>query len=132
MRTIRHALVQFGVYEVDLEEGELRKAGVRIKVQQQPFKVLLALLERPGELVTREQLHDRIWPDASFGDFDQAVNVAVAKLRGALGDTAENPRFIETVPRRGYRFIADVVVVNRPTNKLEAVHEVVSSERQDR
>src|SRR6476619_2819304 len=108
MRTIRHGLVQFGVYEVDLEEGELRKAGVRIKVQQQPFKVLLTLLERPGELVTREQLHDRIWPDASFGDFDQAVNVAVAKLRGALGDTAENPRFIETVPRRGYRFIAPV------------------------
>jgi eukaryotic-like serine/threonine-protein kinase len=108
MRTIRHALVQFGVYELDLEEGELRKAGVRIKVQQQPFKVLLTLLERPGELVTREQLHDRIWPDASFGDFDQAVNVAVAKLRCALGDTAENPRFIETVPRRGYRFIAPV------------------------
>lgn len=104
----KHTAVQFGIYEVDLEEGEVRKGGVRIKVQQQPFKVLQVLLERPGELVTREQLHHRIWPDASFGDFDQAVNVAVAKLRTALGDSADNPRFIETVPRRGYRFIAPV------------------------
>lgn len=104
----RHTSVQFGIYEVDLDEGELRKAGVRIKIQQQPFKVLRTLLEHPGELVTREQLHDRIWPDASYGDFDQAVNVAIAKLRTALGDSADNPRFIETVPRRGYRFIAPV------------------------
>jgi DNA-binding winged helix-turn-helix (wHTH) protein len=103
---MKHTSVQFGIYEVDLDEGELRKAGVRIKVQQQPFKVLRALLEHPGELVTREQLHDRIWPGDSYGDFDQAVNVAVAKLRSALGDSADNPRFIETVPRRGYRFIA--------------------------
>lgn len=108
MGSARHACVQFGIYEVDLDEGELRKAGIRIKVQQQPFKVLRALLEHPGQLVTREQLHDRIWPGASFGDFDQAVNVAVAKLRIALGDSADNPRFIETVPRRGYRFIAPV------------------------
>lgn len=108
MHPAKHMLVRFGIYEVDLDEGNLRKAGIRIKVQQQPFKVLQALLEHPGELVTREQLHDRIWPDASFGDFDQAVNVAVAKLRTALGDSADNPRFIETVPRRGYRFIAPV------------------------
>jgi DNA-binding winged helix-turn-helix (wHTH) protein/DNA-binding beta-propeller fold protein YncE len=108
MGPTRHSSVQFGIYEVDLEEGEIRKSGIRIKVQQQPFKVLQALLERPGELVTREQLHSRIWPGTSYGDFDQAVNVAVAKLRTALGDSAENPRFIETVPRRGYRFIAPV------------------------
>jgi DNA-binding winged helix-turn-helix (wHTH) protein len=108
MSSARHACVQFGIYEVDPDEGELRKAGVRIKVQQQPFKVLRTLLEHPGELVTREQLHDRIWPSESYGDFDQAVNVAVAKLRTALGDSADNPRFIETVPRRGYRFIAPV------------------------
>ena len=108
MGPIKHTSVQFGIYEVDLDEGELRKAGIRIKVQQQPFKVLQTLLEHPGELVTREQLHDRIWPGASHGDFDQAVNVAVAKLRTALGDSADNPRFIETVPRRGYRFIAPV------------------------
>lgn len=108
MGSARHTCVQFGIYEADFDEGELRKAGIRIKVQQQPFKVLRALLEHPGELVTREQLHDRIWPGASYGDFDQAVNVAVAKLRTALGDSADNPRFIETVPRRGYRFIAPV------------------------
>jgi len=108
MGALKHRAVQFGIYEVDLDDGEVRKAGVRIKVQQQPFKVLQALLEQPGELVSREQLHDRIWPGASYGDFDQAVNVAVAKLRTALGDSADNPRFIETVPRRGYRFIAPV------------------------
>src|SRR5262250_2578884 len=102
----RHAPVQFGLYEVDLDDGEVRKSGVRIKVQHQPFKVLQVLLEHPGELVTREQLHARIWRDTSYGDFDQAVNVAVAKLRTALGDSAENPRFIETIPRKGYRFIA--------------------------
>ena len=108
MGPTRHTSIKFGVYEVDLDEGEVRKSGVRIKVQQQPFKVLQVLLEHPGELVTREQLHSRIWPGTGFGDFDQAVNVAVAKLRTALGDSAENPRFIETVPRRGYRFIAPV------------------------
>ena len=108
MGPTRHASVKFGVYEVDLDEGEVRKSGLRIKVQQQPFKVLQVLLERPGALITREQLHSRIWPGTGYGDFDQAVNVAVAKLRIALGDSAENPRFIETVPRRGYRFIAPV------------------------
>src|SRR5579872_3704877 len=108
MGALKHRAVQFGIYEVDLEDGEVRKGGLRIKVQQQPFKVLQALLEHPGELVTREQLHARIWPGASYGDFDQAVNVAVAKLRTALGDSADNPRFIETLPRRGYRFLAPV------------------------
>src|SRR5215469_541774 len=108
MGPTRHAAVKFGVYEVDLDEGEVRKSGIRIKVQHQPFKVLQVLLEHPGELVSRDQLHNRIWPGSSYGDFDQAVNVAVAKLRTALGDSAENPRFIETVPRRGYRFIAPV------------------------
>jgi len=108
MGPTRHTSIRFGVYEVDLDEGEVRKSGVRIKVQQQPLKVLQVLLEHPGELVTRDQLHTRIWPGTGYGDFDQAVNVAVAKLRTALGDSAENPRFIETVPRRGYRFIAPV------------------------
>src|SRR5215469_813724 len=119
MGTARHTCVQFGIYEVDLDEGDLRKAGVRIKVQQQPVKVLRALLEHPGELVTREQLHDRIWPGESYGDFDQAVNVAVAKLRTALGDSADNPRFIETVPRRGYRFIA-------PVHSEDGAHNILS------
>src|SRR5689334_16030896 len=113
MERVRHmAIVRFGTYEVSLQSGEMRKGGVRIKVQQQPMKLLEILLERPGEVVTREELRSRVWTDESFGDFDQAVNIAIAKLRSALGDSAENPRFIETLPKRGYRFIADVSVVD--------------------
>src|SRR5215469_16937707 len=104
--------VRFGTYEVSFQSGEVRKSGVKIRVQQQPMKLLEILLERPGEPVTREELRARVWPDESFGDFDQAVNIAIAKLRSALGDSAENPRFIETLPKRGYRFIADVSVVD--------------------
>lgn len=110
--TLRKPVVRFGTYEIALQSGELRKAGIRIRVQQQPLKLLEILLEHPGEIVTREELRNRIWPRESFGDFDQAVNVAVAKLRGALGDSAENPRYIETIPRRGYRFIAEVSVLD--------------------
>ncbi len=106
------SVVRFGTYEVSLQSGEVRKAGLRIRVQQQPMKLLEILLERPGEVVTREELRTRVWTDESFGDFDQAVNIAIAKLRSALGDSAENPRFIETLPKRGYRFIADVSVVD--------------------
>ena len=113
MEPLRHtSVVRFGTYEVSLQSGEVRKAGVRIRVQQQPMKLLETLLERPGEVVTREELRSRVWPNESFGDFDQAVNIAIAKLRSALGDSAENPRYIETLPKRGYRFIADVSVVD--------------------
>ena len=105
-------ILKFGLFEVSFDSQELRKAGVRIKVQQQPMKLLEILLERPGEVVTREDLRRRIWLEASFGDFDQAVNVAIAKLRSALGDSADNPRYIETIPKRGYRFIAAVSVAN--------------------
>jgi len=106
------SVVRFGTYEVSLQSGEVRKAGLRIRVQQQPMKLLEILLERPGEVVTREELRSRVWADESFGDFDQAVNIAIAKLRSALEDSAENPRFIETLPKRGYRFIAEVSVVD--------------------
>jgi TolB-like protein/DNA-binding winged helix-turn-helix (wHTH) protein/Tfp pilus assembly protein PilF len=106
------SVVRFGTYEVSLHSGEVRKSGLRIRIQQQPMKLLEILLERPGEVVTREELRSRVWADESFGDFDQAVNIAIAKLRSALGDSAENPRFIETLPKRGYRFIADVSVVD--------------------
>src|SRR5512142_1123871 len=125
MDRLRHtSVVRFGTYEIDLHSGEFRKAGIRVRVQQQPLRLLQALLDRPGEVVTREELRSRIWPNESFGDFDQAVNVAIAKLRAALGDSADNPRYIETLPRRGYRFIADVAVVNQPVNKLGLVPEV--------
>src|SRR6202795_257336 len=106
------SVVRFGTYEVSFQSGEVRKAGLRIRVQQQPMKLLETLLERPGEVVAREELRRRIWPNESFGDFDQALNIAIAKLRSALGDSAENQRFIETLPKRGYRFIADVSVLD--------------------
>jgi TolB-like protein/DNA-binding winged helix-turn-helix (wHTH) protein/Flp pilus assembly protein TadD len=113
MEPLRQAfVVRFGTFEVSLQSGEVRKAGVRIRVQQQPLKLLGVLLERPGEVVTREELRSRVWPNENFGDFDQAVNIAIAKLRSALGDAAENPRYIETIPKRGYRFIADVSFVD--------------------
>jgi DNA-binding winged helix-turn-helix (wHTH) protein/tetratricopeptide (TPR) repeat protein len=100
-----NGLTRFGVFELDRRSGELRKAGARIRLQIQPLKVLTALLDDPGSVVSREELKRRIWPEESFGDFDHAVNVAVAKLRAALADSADAPRFIETLPRRGYRFI---------------------------
>jgi TolB-like protein/DNA-binding winged helix-turn-helix (wHTH) protein/Flp pilus assembly protein TadD len=113
MEHLQHVfVVRFGTYEVSLQSGEVRKAGVKIRVQQQPLKLLEVLLERPGEVVTREELRSRVWPNESFGDFDQAVNIAIAKLRSALGDSADNPRYIETLPKRGYRFIADVSFVD--------------------
>ena len=98
--------IRFGAFEADLPSGEIRKSGSRIKLQGQPFKALQILPVRPGELVTREELRSRIWPEESFGNFDHAVNVAIGKLRAALSDSAENPSFIETVPPRGYRFVA--------------------------
>jgi DNA-binding winged helix-turn-helix (wHTH) protein len=97
---------RFGVFQAFPERGELRKNSRRIALQDQPFRVLVLLLQRGGELVTREELQKALWPSASYGDFDQGVNTAVKKLRQALGDTASNPRFIETVPRQGYRFRA--------------------------
>jgi TolB-like protein/DNA-binding winged helix-turn-helix (wHTH) protein/Flp pilus assembly protein TadD len=110
MKPVQAPVVRFGTYEISLQSGELRKGGVRIRVQQQPLRLLEILLEHPGQVVTREELRNRLWPDESFGDFDQAVNIAIAKVRGALGDSADNPRFIETLPKRGYRFIADVSI----------------------
>ena len=100
-------IMRFGVFELDPRSGELRRSGYRVKIQEQPFKVLMTLLEHPGEVVTREELQTLIWPDESFGDFDHALSVAVGKLRTALNDSAEAPRFIETLSRRGYRFIGD-------------------------
>jgi DNA-binding winged helix-turn-helix (wHTH) protein len=103
-------LARFGVFELDLETGELRRKGVKIRLQEQPFRVLAMLVERPGELVTRNRLRARLWPDAVFVDFDHGLNKAVAKIRRALGDLADSPRYVETLERRGYRFIAPVEV----------------------
>jgi DNA-binding winged helix-turn-helix (wHTH) protein len=101
-------LAGFGLFELDLQTGELRKKGVKVALQEQPFRVLAMLVARPGELVTRDDLRAALWPDAVFVDFDHGVNKAVGKIRHALGDLADSPRFVETLERRGYRFIAPV------------------------
>src|ERR1700691_2325471 len=100
-------LLRFGDFEVDLRSGDLRKAGVKLKFGGQPFQVLTILLERPGEVLTREELQKRLWPD-TFVDVERNLNTAINKIREVLGDSAESPRFIETLSRRGYRFIAPV------------------------
>jgi DNA-binding winged helix-turn-helix (wHTH) protein len=112
-------IVQFGLFELDLDARELRKSGVRIKLQEQPFQILAMLLERRGEIVTREELQKRLWPQDTFVDFDLSLNSAVKKLRQALGDDSANPRFIETLYRRGYRFIGQI-------NGVATVPELVS------
>src|ERR1700679_156350 len=99
---------RFGVFEADAATGELRRQGVRIKVNVQPFQVLLLLLERPGELLTREEISRELWPDGTFVDYEHGLNSAVNRIREALGDTAANPRFVETLARSGYRFVGPV------------------------
>ena len=108
---VTNARLSFGLYEIDLQTGELWKAGFRIKLQGQPFKVLTTLLEKPGQVVTREELQARLWGKDTVVDFDHSLGTAINKIREALGDSAENPRFIETLARRGYRFIAPVGVI---------------------
>jgi len=115
MKTERQEIVRFGTFEVDVRAGELRKQGVRVKLQEQPFHVLIVLLQCAGEVVTREELRNQNWPADTFVDFDNSLNTAINKLREALGDAADNPRFIETLPRRGYRFIAPVTEVDGTT-----------------
>ena len=102
------APIRFGPFEVDLEAGDLRKKGVRLKLQEQPLQILQLLLERPGDVITREELRQHLWPADTFVDFDHGLYNAIKRLREALGDTADTPRFIETLPKRGYRFIAEV------------------------
>lgn len=99
---------RFGAFEADVSTQELRKQGIRIKLNAQPFQVLILLLQRPGEVLTREQIYRHLWPDGTFVDSEHGVNSAVNRLREALGDNASNPRFVETLSRRGYRFVAPV------------------------
>jgi TolB-like protein len=125
------AVVRFGTFEIDLHSGELRKGGLRIVLQDQPRAVLLALLERPGTIVAREELCARLWPHGTFVDFEHSLNAAVRRLRLALGDHADIPRFIETVHKRGYRFLAirDVLVApdarHRPASPATIAHIVL-------
>jgi cholera toxin transcriptional activator len=111
-------LFRFGVFEADTASGELRKAGVRLRLQEQPFQVLLLLLGRAGEVVTREELRQKLWPADTFVDFDHSLNTIINKLREVLGDSASNPRFIETLAKRGYRFLPTVETI--ANNKIAA------------
>jgi TolB-like protein/DNA-binding winged helix-turn-helix (wHTH) protein/Flp pilus assembly protein TadD len=110
-------VLRFGVFQVDIRAGELHKNGVKLKLQEQPFQVLCLLLEHPGELVSREELRSRLWPADTFVDFDHGLNAAVKRLRDALGDDPDSPRFVETVPRRGYRFIDQSVASRLEVSK---------------
>src|ERR1700686_1947540 len=106
--TPRQPLVRFGEYQLDTRAGDLHKGDVTLRLHKQPLQVLLLLLEHQGELVTREEIRTALWPDNTFVDFEDSLNHAIRRLREALGESAENPRFIETLPRRGYRFIHPV------------------------
>ena len=113
-------IFRFGVFEVDAASGELRKSGVRLRVQEQPFQVLLTMLERPGEVVSRDELRKQLWTSETFVDFDHSLNTIINKLRESLGDSASSPRFIETLAKRGYRFLPAVEVLNGPPEVPEA------------
>jgi TolB-like protein/DNA-binding winged helix-turn-helix (wHTH) protein len=121
--------VRFGVFEADTLAGELRKHGLRLKLSEQPFQILIMLLARPGEIVSREDLRDRLWPSDTFVDFDHGLNNAVMRLREVLGDSSEHPRFIETLPRKGYRFIAPVELKNPAWNGAAAPHALIENLR---
>src|SRR5688572_1336675 len=107
-----HGLIRFDTFELDLHTGELRKAGARVPLQDQPTRLLRLLANRPGQLVTRDEIQHELWKDGEFVEFEHAVNTAIRKIRIALEDTTEKPRIIETLPKKGYRFIADVEVLN--------------------
>ena len=118
----------FGVFEVDLRDGQLTRRGLRLRLQEQPFQVLAMLLEKPGEVVTREELRSRLWP-STVVDFDHGLNKAISKIREVLGDSVENPRFVETVARRGYRFLADVAVIDTADGQREPAPDALASPR---
>src|SRR5208282_3782505 len=110
-------IARFGIFEADLQSAELRKNGLKVPLQGQPFQVFAILLQHSGGLVTRERLREKVWPEDTFVDFDHGLNTAITKIRTALGDSAESPRFVETLPRRGYRFLAPVEWVTKDGHK---------------
>src|SRR5215471_2097363 len=126
--------IRFGVFEIDSQSGELRRYGLKVKLRDQAFQILSVLLERPGEVVSREELQKKLWPADTFVDFDRGLNKAINHVREALGDSAENPRFIETLPKRGYRFIApaeEVGVDSTQTTPVPTERETIAVARFD-
>jgi DNA-binding winged helix-turn-helix (wHTH) protein len=108
MPSIPREIRRFGPFELDIDAGELRRDGRRVKLQPQPFRLLILLTSRPGSLITREEIRSDLWPDGTFVAFDQAVNFAIKQIRDAIGDAADRPVYLETVPRQGYRFVAPI------------------------
>src|ERR1035441_1788527 len=125
--TIFGRRVRVGLFEVDLSSGEVHKSGRRVPLQEQPFRVLAMLLERPGEIITREELQASLWPADTFVSFDEGINTAIRKLRVVFGDSADNPRFIETIPRRGYRFTAPAVASDASRAQFATVDPIQSA-----
>jgi DNA-binding winged helix-turn-helix (wHTH) protein len=115
-------IIRFGLFELDIGQGTLTRHGIRVRIQEQPFRILELLLRKNGEVVTREELCLALWPKGTHVNFDGSLNAALKKLRGALQDDAENPRFVETIPRQGYRFVAPVHIINEPPATLVAGH----------
>jgi len=120
-------IARFGLFELDLNAGELRKSGVKLRLQGQPFQVLALLLERAGDVVTREELQQKLWPADTFVDFDHSLNTAINKVREALGDSASSPRYVETLARRGYRFIGPVQSPPQSEGQIDAPSEHLAS-----
>jgi DNA-binding winged helix-turn-helix (wHTH) protein len=111
-------VILFGPFTAHLDSGELRRDGHKIRLQAQPFNLLVMLLERPGEVVSRDQIREKLWPADTFVDFDHSLGTAINKIRSALNDSAETPRFVETLPKRGYRFVADVRQAPTPASNV--------------
>jgi DNA-binding winged helix-turn-helix (wHTH) protein len=116
----RSRQIRFGPFELDVRAGELRKCGTRLRLREQPLRILLLLLEHPGEIVVRGEIRDRLWPNETVVEFDHGINVAIRGLRDALGESVEKPRYIETVARRGYRFLGEVEVIEASTSEPPA------------
>src|SRR5262249_46865661 len=128
-----NGVIGFGVFQADLRAGELRRNGSKVRLQDQPFQVLAVLLEKPGEVVTREELRAKLWPADTFVDFDHGLNAAIKRLRDALGESAERPIFVETIARRGYRFNGNTVIVSpdmsgKKDSTLESENEFTPSQ----
>src|SRR4029077_15693318 len=127
-------ILRFGIFEVDLRAGELRERGRKVKLQDKPFQTLALLLRRPGEIVTREELREGLWPSDTFVEFDANLNAAIRRVREALGDSAERPRYVETLPKRGYRFLMPVQRSNsgEPVLPMSAIENLARSRRSSR
>lgn len=131
MSGLEKKIFRFGVFEADVSTGELRKAGIRMRLQEQPFQVLVLFLERPGEVISRDEIQKKLWPSGTFVDFDHSLNTIINKIREALNDSASNPRFVETLAKRGYRFLAPVTSTSvlPPAERTDRANNQIEDDR---